>query len=381
MLFTMLLALAPNAFADECDARALQKEAVAAAPVKAAPAFVALANCDKAKAKAVAPKVLPNMLSGSEGNQASVSAIEVGANADLRTWLNGLEPDQRSRTVAFLGEKCGENESIQGFFAESAQEMGTAFWTERWHRGLAECRAEGIQKLLSDALNDPELSKDRTRLFNVLEVYARNLRGNAVPTLVNLASKTTDPEELTYLVNAFADTTGIGSEAGVDAAVASEVIKSITALGPMLPPQAVEQARITLRALDDEQASASMAKYRWKDRLQDGQYRYAVAITEIATCKNQKTKAALHTAKFTEPGDQWPDQLQPLLQEKLTYDWMLQTAETCKGEAEFIVAMPPEPLESEEAQEQWLAEQISAFQDKAETWDKAKSYKQETFGL
>ena len=111
MLFTMLLALAPNAFADECDARALQKEAVAAAPVKAAPAFVALANCDKAKAKAVAPKVLPNMLSGSEGNQASVSAIEVGASADLRTWLNGLEPDQSGGfTGRFNLEIADENQ-------------------------------------------------------------------------------------------------------------------------------------------------------------------------------------------------------------------------------------------------------------------------------
>lgn len=379
MLPVILLALTPAAHAQDCDARALQKDAENAAPVKVAKAFTKLAECDPARAKQVAPEVLPEMLSGSDGNKATKAAIEVGADQAVRSWLEGLEPDQRSRTVAWLGEKCGESEPIQGFFVTAKKEMGMDFWTERWHRGLADCRVESIQAVLAEAIEDPELAKDRTRLFNVLEVYARNLRGDALPTLVKLASETSDPEELTYMVNAFADTTGVGSVEGMDAAIASKAADAIKQLGPELPVRAVEQARITLRTLGDEEGSDGFAKHRWPDRYTDGSYRYAVAVREVATCKNGKVKANLHVAPFSEPGSQWPDQIQPLLLEKLKYEWELTLADDCKGSAEFDVQMPKEPFESDEARDAWLEDKVLRFEADAEQYKKAKVMRRDAF--
>lgn len=378
MLPVILLALTP-AQAQDCDARALQKAAETAAPVKVAKAFTELAKCDTARAKRVAPSVLPKMLSGSDGNKATMSAIEVGANADVRAWLTGLEPDQRSRTVAWLGEKCAESEPIQGFFVEAKNEMGMEFWTERWHRGLAECRVPSIQKVLADAIVDSELVKDRTRLFNVLEVYARNLRGDALPALVKLANETDDPEEVTYLINAFADTTGVGSVEGMDAGIAGKAAAAIRELGPKLPTRAVEQARITLRTLGDEEASDGFAKHRWSDRYTDGAYRYGVAVREVATCKNGKTRTNLHVAAFSEPGAQWPDQIQPLLLEKLQYEWSMTTADACKGTAEFDVQMPAEPFTDDDAQAKWVEEHVLKFEKDAATWDKAKVIRHDAF--
>jgi len=378
MLPVILLALTPAAHAQECDARTLAREVGTVAPIKVAKTFVELAECDPERAKKAAPKAFERLLSGGDGNKAALAAVQVGADQDLRTWLKGLEPDQRSRTVAYLGEQCAESEPVQEFFATARAEMGMEFWTERWHRGLAECRVESIQKLLADAIVDPELSKDRTRLFNVLEVYARNLRGDALPALVKLASETDDPEELTYLVNAFADTTGIGSVEGMNREVAGKAAEAIRQLGPELPARAVEQARITLRSLGDEAGSDSFAKHRWPDRY-DETYRYGVVVKEIVTCKNDKTKANLHVAAFDEAGNQWPDQIQPQLLGKLQYEWEMDTAERCKGTAEYTVLMPKEPFEGEEAQGKWLEEQVLLFEEKAGSWDKAKVIKHESF--
>ena len=380
MLPLLLLSLVPVAHADDCDARALAKEVANTAPVKVAKVYVDLAECDAARAKATAPKAFERLLAGSDGNKAALAAIDVGASPAVRTWLKGLEPDQRSRAVAWLGEQCSESENVQGFFAASKEEMGMDFWTERWHRGLADCRVEPVQKLLKEAVNDPQLAKDRTRLFNVLEVYARNLRGDAMPTLVKLAGETDDPEELTYLINAFADTTGIGSVEGMDAQIAERAATAIRDLGPSLPARAVEQARITLRSLGDEQGSDAMAKHRWPDRYTDGAYHYAVTVTEVATCKNGKTKTNFHTAAFTEAGDQWPDQIQPLLLEKLQFEWEMDTADKCKGTAEYTVLMPEQPVEGgEEAVATWLERQTLLFEEKAGTWDKAKVIRHEKF--
>ena len=379
MLPVILLALTPAAHAeDACDARALAKDVETVAPVKGAKTFTELAECDAEKAKKAAAKALPRMLAGGDGNKAALAAIEVGADTDLRAWLKGLEPDQRSRTVAWLGEQCAESEPVQKFFATAKAEMGMEFWTDRWHRGLAECRVEPIQKLLADAIEDEELGKDRTRLFNVLEVYARNLRGDALPALVKLASQTDDPEELTYLVNAFADTTGIGSVEGMDKEIAGKAAEAIRKLGPELPARAVEQSRITLRTLGDEEGSDQFAQHRWPDRF-DEHYRYAVTVTEVAKCKNGKTRANLHVAAFDEGGMQWPDQIQPQLLDKLKYEWELDTADRCKGEGTFDVVMSEEPFESDEARDKWIEETVLRFEEKAGSYDKAKVFKHESF--
>ncbi|MFK7927006.1 MAG: hypothetical protein AB8H79_02365, partial [Myxococcota bacterium] len=354
MLSLILLALAPTAHAQDCDARALAKEVETASPIAVARTFVKLADCDAVRAKKTVPGAFARILAGGDGNKAALKAIEIGAGADVRAWLGGLEPDQRSRAVAWMGEKCQESEVVQTFFAESKAALGADFWTQRWHRGLVECRVPSIQKVLADAVVDPDLTKDRTRLFNVLEVYARNLRADALPTLSKLANDTSDPEELLYLVNAFADTTGIGSVAGTDKAAANKAVMAIAALGPKLPPRAVDQARITLKTLEAEEESDGFAKYRWPERYTDDTYSYAVAVLETGTCKNGKTLANLHVASFDEGGNQWPDQIQQQLLGKLQFEWELSAAKSCKATvSDFVVEMPKEPFANKEARDLW----------------------------
>ena len=297
----------------------------------------------------------------------------------MRTWLAGLEPDQRSRALNFLGNQCEGEEKVQSFFTESFGELGMDFWKDRWHRGLADCRVEPIQELLAGALADKELAKDRPRMFNVLEVYARNLRGAAIPKLSELASSTTDEEELTYLVNAFADATGIGSTDGVDASVAGEAAKAIEALGPKLPARAVEQARTTLTALEAEAAADSFAGYRWPERKVDGSYRYAMVVTEKIICKNAKTRTYLHTAPFSESGNRWPDQFGEGLEDRLKHEWDLSTADRCKGSLDLEIDMPSEPFASDEARDVWIEERVKAFEKIMDSYDKSGINRRDAF--
>ena len=381
MLPVLLLALAPLAHAQDCDARALRKQVADGSPVAVPMAFEKLAACDPRTARRVAPTAFERMLGGDEGYAAAAAALEAEVEPQVvRAWIRGLEPDLRSRALVALGRRCAESEAIQTFFLESEEAMGLDFWTERWHRGLTECRVEPVQALLAEALDDEELASDRRRLFNILEVYARNLRGAAIPKLSAIAGETSDQEELTYLVNAFADTTGIGSVDGMDPQVAGQAIAAIQAVGPKLPPRAVDQARSTLRALGDEQASDASAAWRWRDRqAEDGDYRYAVAILEETTCKNGKRRANLHVAPFDESGSLWPDQIQPQLQEKLVFEWELELAARCKGEPSFQVRFPDEPFATAEARQAWIDEQVALFEQREDEFQKAKVFRHEPF--
>jgi hypothetical protein len=383
MLPLILLALTPNALGAEpqkCDLRALKKELAETSPIAAAKVYQQIVACDEKQGKALAPTAFGRILAGDDGNAAALDAIRIGAGADVRTWLNGMEPDQRSRSLVFLGEQCKAQPSVQGFFTEAHAAMGMDFYKDRWHRGLADCRVEPIQAFLKAAINDKQLAKDRTRLFNVLEVYARNLRAEAIPALIELANATSDEEEQTYLINAFADTTGIGSVEGLNADAASKATAAIRDLGPKLKPRAVEQARITLRTLGDEVTSDRFAAFRWPDRKTgDGNYRYAVALRESATCKNKKKIANFYVAAFDEGGVQWPDQIKPLLLEKLQYEWELTAASKCKGEGTFDVMMPDQPFAGDDERTLWIETQVKAFTDSAPGLDKAKVLRQPPF--
>ncbi|TVQ87263.1 MAG: hypothetical protein EA397_18265 [Deltaproteobacteria bacterium] len=376
-----LFLLVPQlAAASPCDARSLRKELDEATPVAVGSRFQKLAECDERQAKAAAPKAFQRMLAGAEGYAAATRAVELRLDTVVHGWIEGLEPDQRSRAIAALGDQCAESEAVQAFFLATYKDRGDAFFTQRWHRGLTECRVAPIQELLGDALTSKEISRDRPKLFSVLEVYARNLRGDAIPALIDLASKSDDPEELTYLVNAFADTAGVGSVEGLDAAVASKAAEAIVDLAGSLPPRAIEQARTTLTALGATDEADQLAVHRWRERKDgEGNYRYAVAITEQITCKNGKKLTNLHLGKFAEGGIAWPEQLADDLQEKLTYEWKLDGASRCKGSAEFAVEMVEEPFESSDAQAAWVQKREADFAKVQDRSAKRKVYRHEAF--
>lgn len=381
----VLLALTwMTAQAGECDGLRTAVEQATSATV--ATAWARLAACDPEAARATADRTFETALPGSDAHDAIQRGIDLGLDAQVRAYLRRIPSDERSKAIGALGRSCSEDAGIADFFVESRDVMGTAFWTERWHRGLAGCRTEEARALLTDALEGDTVgvgSLDRGLFFSVLEVYARNLQGDALPTLQAFARKLEDDEEVTYVVNAFADAAGVGSLQGVDPQVASEAVKALEELGPDLPARGVDQARTTLRALGAEEAADRYARYRWPAayRLGGYRYRYTAVAVERATCKNGKKLALLHYADFTEPGSLWPDELLAAVQPKLTDAWHLDGSNLCAGEYEVSFALPWTPFQTDQDRSTWLDEQRRAFRESVEGYKKAVEKPEDPFEL
>jgi hypothetical protein len=343
--------------AETCDAKALSKQLSEAAPNAAAALFSQLAACDPAAAKAAAPKVVPQFLADGPDQTAAVAAIEVGAPDVVRTWVGGLQSDEKARTIAALGAACNDSKPVQTFFADSQKALGDAFWTDRWYRGLETCRVPAIQNILKAQL-DKGVGADRSRFVGVLEVYSRNLGAGALPVLEQLGKTQKDPEVLTYVVAAFADAAALGSDTA-DPKIAEAAVGTIVELAPTWPDKAVEQARITLKALGDERASDSLVLVRYKTFVQkDGGLLYGTIVVENATCKNGKHEQTVHTAKVLDPGQTWPDQLKEKVDESIRHGWELELAERCKGQGTVDILVPDAPFADSKGYDVWVKQQI-----------------------
>lgn len=349
----LLVLLSSLASAQDCDAAALQKETAEATPVGAARAFVQLATCDGGAAKSVAGVTLPRLLSGDDANQAAVMAIKVGASDPVVAWMDGLEDDERARSIRALGEACNDNPAIQSFFVDRAESLGDQFWSDRWYRALASCRVPAVQGILSSEL-DKGLGADRLRFFAVLETYARSAGAEAVPRLESLAGSIEDPEAQANIVAAFADAARVGTPEGIDAPVAAAGAKAIHAIAPKLTIKGVEQARMTLLALGDEPGSDDMAAIRYKAVDQgDQSFLWGAIAEEKATCKNGKVSQRLHVASVLERGNTWPDQLQEKVEAAAQVNWSLDLAAKCKGEGTVTWHLPSAPFADEAAYQTW----------------------------
>lgn len=362
VLFTLTQILGPVAHAGACDAKALSAQVAAAGPQETSGLFLELAACDPASAKKVAQSAFGHMVSGAKANEAAVAAIKVGAGKETLAWLQQMQSDDRSQTVAALGDACGATPEVQRFFLDAAGSLGDAFWTQLWYRALAGCRVPMIQDLLT-----AEVSKGaaggQSRFLGALEVYARNLGGAAVPRLTELAKAQTDEELQTYIINAYADAAGVGFEGGTNDKVAAEAVRSIVSVSDQLKPKALEQARTTLRALGDEAASDALAGVMYKDRKQaDGKLIWGAVVVETATCKNAKVSQAVHVGQLLDGGQTWPDQLRAKAETVAGHSWDLTLAEKCKGEGKVDYILPVEPFADGGAFKAWADEQVREAQ-------------------
>jgi hypothetical protein len=381
----VLLALTwMTAQAGECDALRTSVEEATSATV--ATAWARLAACDPEAALATADMTFETALPGRDAHDALQHGIELGLEEQVRAYLCRIPSDERSKAIGFLGRNCSDSAAIAPFLVSSHQALGTTFWTERWHRGLAGCRTPEVRALLSGALEGNVVgygALDRGLFFSVLEVYSRNLQGEALPTLQAFALKLEDEEEVTYVINAFSDAAGVGSLQGLDREVADKAVAALNELGPDLPARGVDQARTTLLALDAKEAADRYARYRWPAayRLGGYRYRYAAVAVERATCKNGKKLAILHHADFTEPGNLWPDQLPELIPEKLTHEWRLDGSNLCPGEHEVAFVLPWTPFQTDEDRARWMHEQLTAYRDSVEGYKKAVEKQEDPFEL
>ena len=361
----LLVLLSSLASAQDCDADLLAKETAEATPVGSARAFVQLATCDAAQAKAIAAETMPRLLGGDDANQAAVMAIRVGAAEPVSAWMGGLEADERARTVRALGEACGESPEVQQFFVDQAASLGEKFWSDRWYRALTTCRVPAVQAILSVELEKGQ-GADPLRFFAVLETYARSAGGAAVPQLESLALASEDAEGQANIIAAFADAARVGTPEGIDAAAANAATESIRKVAPSLKTKAVEQARMTLLALGDEPGSDDMAAIRYKAFDRGGEtFIWGAVANEVATCKNGKVQQRLHVAQVKERGNTWPDQLEDKVSGSAEVTWELTLAEKCKGTGEVKWMLSSAPFADDEAFQAWADKTVEDATDEA----------------
>ena len=375
------LALLNVSQAADCDSDALVAQIEESSARSVAQVFVDLVACDEELGKNSIEPVFSKMMTGGKAHDAVVEALRLSAMNEVSTWLQGLESYERSEVLAQLGEACNTSKPVEAFFVHVQENLTATFWKDRWYRGLSQCRTEAIGSLLKSRVEAGRDGLERSQYFGIVEAFARNQKSGAIELLQKMGTSTEDEEELTYLMSAYADAADIGSKKGMDEKAAELVVNAIVARASTLPPRAIEQARATLLSLGAEQEAAALAQYRWPERKQDGQYSYGVAVVERAECKNGKKYAYLHYTVFQEKGLLWPDEIKPLLSEKLVFEWEINTAERCKGTGEIAIAMPQEPFSNEKASEDWVQEQKDAFKSSTGGLDKIKEMHRDTFTL
>ncbi len=323
-----------------------------AGPSATGKAFVDLATCDAVAAKVAAPEAFKRVLAGESGDAAALAAIGAGSFEIVRGWISALEPDDRSRTISKLGQSCG-SAAVPTFFLETHAAIGEKFWSDRWYRGLGECRAPAAQDLLRARVSQP--ITDRVQYNGVLEIFSRNLGKDAIPTLIAAAQAEKEGEVSAFIVNAFADAAGVGRAAGADAEATKLALAALAQLAPTLPEKGVDQARMTVRALGDDPGSDRLVVVRYKDQVQaSGGLLYGVIATEIATCKKGDTRIVIHSAMVNESGHAWPDQVAERISPVVTANFKLGLAAACKGTGAVEITTPPTAFKDAAAYTAWV---------------------------
>lgn len=364
--FALALLLSTPTLAQDCDVRSLSRQLKDAPPIRIADHFLALAECDDGAARRVAKATVPRILPGDRAAAALVEAAHLGAETAVREWLDRSEPDVRSRTIDAIGRRCeADPDKVSAFLVSSADALGDAFWEQRWYRGLGSCPTEPVRALLTQGLDHPKVGRDvrpRTPFYGVLEVYARNLGAQALPTLTELVSAPHDDRDAVTLVNAFADAGG-AAEREPDPSRREAAAQALIQAVPGMPREAVERARGVLNALQAPDQASSIARHAWPQAWNDA-YTWAVALTEVVTCRNGKVDVYLYTGLARDEQGRWPDEILPRLEDAARAAWPVDGAARCRGTSTFELATPGVPV-TQEAAQTFLQERRAGLDDVA----------------
>jgi hypothetical protein len=342
-----------------CDAKALTRALAESVPATVPANYLALAACDPAAARKLAPSRLKMMPANAEATKAAITAIEAGSGADVRTWLVDLVADERARMVKALAASGPEHPAVCDFFVAVEDALGERFWNERWYRGLAECRTPSVQAMLGEALDTSPISRssrNRSPFFSLVEVYARNLGLAAIERLKGYLAAPKDEEESTVLLTAFGDAANVGGAAGTDATVAQAATAAILELAPSLSDRALARARDVLNGLGAEAEASGLARWAFDDAWTDAGYTYGVAAIEDVTCKNGQQRALLWLGTAASDGASWPDQISGGLDARVASGWPSDAAAKCKGTAKRTAKLSERPLVGSAGVEAWQAE-------------------------
>lgn len=340
-----------------CDAKALTTALVEASPGPSAQAFVDLAACDATAAKAAAPEAFKRILAGSTGDAAALVAVGLGQADTVRTWLGGLEADERASALNKLGAACA-SPGVTAFWLDSEKLQGEKFWSNRWYAALDECRVPEARALL--AAKVAASKSDRAMFSAVLATFADNAGAESTSTIVALADKETDPLVFIDLVRALPAAGGVGDPAGANMDRMRAATEALNTIAPNLPERAFGEARKAYLALGDEVASDRLVALRYKSLLQDGKLLYGVAAVETATCKKGDQRVTFHAAPVWDTGHSWPDQLAERVKPNADALFKPDLAESCKGTGKVDYWVPEAPFADMAAYNAWVTTQKAA---------------------
>jgi len=365
-LLVLVFGLIQPVMAQDCDAAGLRTEVREASPTRVAPHFAELAQCNPKMAKGLTKGVFARMLPGPEADGAIRAAVEMGQGDLVHAWVASLRSDERSATIKAIGKACSDSEQVAAFLVTTHAELGRAFWDDRWYRSLKTCRSEGIQEILRKEIDEP--SSNRARFFSVLEVYASNLGDDSIMRLLELAGELEDPEELTFVVSAFADAAQVGSTAGQDMKATATAVEALVSLVPTLDGAPLEQARTTLESLGALEEASKVPAMRYSELLwEDGRFHYGLVAVETAQCKNGKIRLCTHNGSHAEKGERFPHTVKAAAAEATSFSWVFPIAEKCKGSQTLEFFVSPMPFSSPEEIVRYHQEVAKELENRAAT--------------
>lgn len=351
MLFVLAASFAIPTATAACDEKAIQAQFAETSPASSGKVYAELAACNPATANAQAKEAFKKIIAGENGNAALLAGIKVGANPVVREWIAGIASDERSPTLAWLGNQCAEP-TVPAFFVETEKALGQKFYDDRWFAALGSCRVPAVQTMLGAAVD--RAHKDRTMFGAVLGTYARNLGKAAMPGMTELLAKETDPLVMIDLLKAFPDAAGVGSPDGASPDAVTIAISSLATVAPNLPEKAADAAREVFRALGDDRAADGLSIVRYRSlRQASGGLLYGVIAVERATCKKGDAKIEAHQAQATDTGHTWPDDLLERVEPNARTIFDLDLAASCKGTSEIKFYVPTEPFKDAAAYKAW----------------------------
>lgn len=361
MWFTVAsLAFPVAAAADACDVKPLQAEFAETSPAGAGAVYARIAECDPGAAKAMAATAFQKIIGGEGGNTAALAAIKGGSGEVVRTWITGLASDDRSPTLAWLGNQCSAS-GVPTFFVDAEKAMGASFYNERWFAALATCRHAAVQTLLQGAVD--RAKNDRMLYPALLSTYARNVGKASIPYIEEHLKTETDATVVIDLVGALPDAAGVGSPGGANADAVTVADAALTQVAARLPEKSMDAVRAAFLSLGDEPAADGAVAMRYKSLLQpEGGLLYGVVAVENATCKKGDTRIEIHTAPVKDTGHTWPDQLLERVDPAARAAFDLDLAENCKGTSKISFTVPEAPFKDAAAYKLWVDKALAELQ-------------------
>ena len=288
--------------------------------------------------------------------------VVLGGEEIVRKWYKSLEPGEKKGLLRELGNRCQEEETIQQYFLNVAENGTDEFWKSRYHQYIKDCRVESMQSILTTQFEKGE-EQGRSQYFSVMSAMARNLEGDSIPILKETLQQTEDSE---LQINVIAAIFEAVDENNQNHANDKKLIRDVSVAGidaiygsaTTLTPKSLLNARTVLTSLEAEAESDELAGFMYDvHRQPDGRFMWGLVVVENATCKNGKEKQRFYLSSIVESGTNWADQLPERIKDVVEVQWEMDLAERCKGTGEVEYLLTELPISNSDVLSVWQTEQ------------------------